>query len=209
MLLFSRAVTLRGSPRRVGAWVQEVTAHVRDTTSLEVSAWSADFGHPIGTTVWNALVDSRAALTQATAPLLADDRYLDILEKGQDLVAAPGQDALREILHGSLGEPPPVGSVANVTQATAVVDRMIDAVTWSIDMADHVEKVTDTPVSVSLNAYGQMGEITWIGVASDAAGADATDGKLRVDPGYAARMADTSALFLPGSGRVAMFTRVA
>jgi hypothetical protein len=209
MLLFSRAVTMRGSPRRIGSWVQEITAYVRDNTSLEVSAWTANFGHPLGTTVWNALVESRAALTEASAPLLADDRYVDILEKGQDLVAAPGQDALRQIIHGSPGDPPPVGSVADVTQATAVVDRMVDAVGWAIDMADHVEQVTDTPVSVSLNAYGQMGEITWIGVAPDPAGADATEGKLRVDPGYAARIANTSELFLPGSGRVAMFTRVA
>lgn len=208
MYLFSRAVTLRGSPRRVGPWVQQITAYVREHSSLDAAAWRADFGHPIGTMVWTARVDSHAALAEATGRLAADEGYLDLLESGQDLIVAPGEDSLREMLHGAAGDPPPVGSTATVTEATALVDRMADAIGWGVEMAEHVEQVTDAPVSLSRNVYGTLGRLTWIGIQPDAAATDATNAKLSADPGYLSRMTGTAGLFLPGSGHVATFTRM-
>ena len=209
MLLFSRAVTLGGSPRRVGPWVQQVTDHVRSHSSLDVTAWSCQFGHPLGTVVWNALVESQADLAEATAGLASDGAYLDILESAEGMAVAPGEDALREILHGSPSEPPPLGAVATVTNAVALVDRMADAVGWGIEMAEHIGQVTDMETSVSRCHYGQMGQLTWIGVQPDIAAADAAGAKLRVDPGYISRLTGTAGLFIPGSGHVASFTRIA
>lgn len=208
MYLFSRAVTLRGSPRRVGPWVQQVTDYVRDHSPLDLSAWSCQFGHPIGTVVWNAMVESHASLDEATGAFAGDPAYLDLLEEAQDLVLAPGEDALREILHGAPSDPPPIGAVATVTNAVAVVDRMGDAVAWGLEMADHVGEVTDADVSLSRSVFGTMGQLTWIAVQTDAAAADDTNAKLRVDPGYLSRLAESGGLFLPGSGHVASFTRI-
>jgi hypothetical protein len=74
-------------------------------------------------------------------------------------------------VHGEPGEPPPVGAVATVTTATAMVDRMAEAVGWGAEIAEHVASVTGTPVAVFTDAFGQMGGMTWIGVQPDLASA--------------------------------------
>ena len=106
-------------------------------------------------------------------------------------------------MHGQPGDPPPIGAVATITTATALVDRMADAVGWGIEIAQYVTAATDAPVSVLTNVYGQMGEITWIGVQPDLAAAEAVRLKLSGDMDYLGRMAATKELYVPASGHVA------
>ena len=208
MLLFSRAVTLRGSPRQVLPWVQQVTAHVNANSSLDVTAWNADFGQPIGTVVWNALVESQQALADGTSALLGDESYHEVLEAAADMVVAPGEDTLRNLVHGSPSEPPGVGSIAAVTQAAPVVDRMGDTLAWSVEMAEYVSQLTGVTMSVWVNSFGQMGGITWIATVDGPTAADAMQGKLQGDPGYFERLQASEGLFIPGSGEQARFTRM-
>ncbi len=70
-----------------------------------------------------------------------------------------------------------------VTTATVVVERVADAMAWSVDMATHVEKVTGKPASVWSSVYGQMGEIGWIGVVDDCRGRDASGDAINGDAG--------------------------
>ena len=69
MFLYSRGLTLGGSPRQVtplGAARSRSTS--TPTAPLDVSAWNADFGQPIGTVVWNCMVESQARSPSAMAP---------------------------------------------------------------------------------------------------------------------------------------------
>ena len=208
MLLFSRAVTLRGSPRQVLPWVQQVTDHVNTNSPLDVTAWNADFGQPIGTVVWNALVESQQALSEGTAALLGDESYHGVLEAAADMVVAPGEDTLRSLVHGTPSEPPAVGSVAAVTQATPVVDRMGDVLAWSVEIAEYVTQLTGVTMSVWTNSYGQMGGLTWIATVDSPAAGDEMTGKMQGDPGYFERLHGSAGLFVPGSGQQARFTRM-
>ena len=106
MYVFSRLLTLKGSPRQSMAWATEMTAYVNAHSDLNVSLWATQFGNPVGTVAWTAQVDSHAALAAATAGLVADDGYYNLLEKAADLVNAPAQDAFRLVLHGDIGAPP-------------------------------------------------------------------------------------------------------
>lgn len=209
MLLFTRVATLTGSPRRVLPWAVEITGFVNDHCDLDVTLWSCDFGYPLGTVGWSCAADSQVTLAAETAKLLSADGYFDIVEKGEDFLGQPGQDLLRELVHGAAGEPPPIGSVATVTTATALVDRTIDAVGWSVETAQHVEKISGAQVSVLTNVYGQMGEITWIGVQPDLAGLEAARTAITGDADYLGRMAATRDLFVPASGHFAMVSRIA
>jgi hypothetical protein len=209
MLLFSRVVTMAGNPRRTVPWAMEMTKYVNDHSDLDVTLWSADFGRPLGTFVWSSIVESRAAMLAATASLVADDGYFDLLDKGQDLFAHPGEDFLRELVHGAPSEPPPIGAVGNITTAIANVDRMVDAVGWSVEIAEHVLSVTGVPTSVLTSVFGQMGEIAWIGVLPDVAAAEAVGATMNADPGYLERLTATKDLFIPGSGHVSSVTRIA
>jgi hypothetical protein len=163
MLLFSRVLTLTGGPRRALPWALGVTSYVNDHSDLDVTLWSGTFGYPVGTLAWSALVESQAALAASTAALVVDDGYLDLLEQAQDLIDQPPEDLLGQLIHGEPGNPPPIGAVATITTATALVDRMAEAVGWGIEIAEHVTSVSGTPVVVLTNVFGQMGGMTWIG----------------------------------------------
>ena len=112
-------------------------------------------------------------------------------------------------MYGAPGEPPPLGAVAVTTTATAAVDRMGEAVAWSIEIAQHVEAVIGSPIAVLIDSYGTMGQITWIGVTEHVAAADAAAEKSAVDASYIGKLADIAGLFIPGSGHRTQLTRVA
>ena len=209
MLLFSRIATLTGSPRRAMPWAVGITEYVNAHGSLPVTCWAGNFGYPLGTVVWSAAVESQAALVAATTPLLADAGYLDLLDDAADLISTPGYDVLREVVYGTPSDPPAIGSLVNITVATAVVDRMADALGWAVEIAQHVENVIGSPVAVLTDVFGTMGGVAWIGGQPDAAASDAARAKLNVDADYLNRIKATKDLFIPGSGHVRQATRIA
>lgn len=208
MFLYSRALTLGGSPRQSLPWVAQITGYVNENSPLDVSAWTADFGQPIGTVVWNAMLEGQAALVDAAGSLIGQDGYLDLVESASAMVLAPAEDRLARLVHGQPSEPPAVGSVAMVTEATAVVDRIADTMAWSVDIAQHVESVTGTPVSVWSSVYGQMGRMSFISISPDANALDASDAAVSADVGYFDRLAKSAGLWVEGSGHVARYTRI-
>ncbi len=209
MFLFSRVVTLIGSPRRVMPWATDITAYVNANSTLQVGCWAANFGYPIGTVAWSAMVDSQATLADATAKLLSEEGYLDLLDAGSDLLSMPGQDFLREVVYGEPGEPPPIGAVARITTATAAVDRIPDALGWAVDIAKYAEGVIGTPIAVFADVFATMGGITWISVQPDIVAAETAGTKLRDDSAYLSRLVATKDLYLPGSAHVGQVTRIA
>jgi hypothetical protein len=212
MLLFSRVVTLSGSPRRGLPWAMEITKYVNAHSDLDVSLWSCTFGYPVGTMVWSASVESQVALASGTAQLATDEGYFDLLEQATDLVTQPPEDLLREFVLGGVAEGaerPAVGAIATVTTATALVDRMADAVGWGVEIATYVTGVTGAPTSMLTNVFGQMGQITWIAVQPDLEGAEVAGAKLVADASYLGRMVATKDLFVPASGHIAQAIRIA
>jgi hypothetical protein len=209
MLLFSRLATLTGSPRKSIPWAVEITNYVNAHGSLPVTCWAGNFGYPIGTVAWSAMVESQAALAAGTGALLADPGYLDLIESAADLIATPGHDLLREVIYGTPSEPPAVGSLVTVTTATAIVDRLADALAWAVEIGQHVESVIGSPVAVLTDVFGTMGGIAWIGAQPDAAAADASRAKLNADGDYIKRIAGSKDLFINGSGHLSQATRIA
>jgi hypothetical protein len=209
MLLFSRLVTLTGSPRKSMPWAVEMTNYVKAHSPLPVTCWLGDFGYPIGTIAWSAMVESQAALVAGASELLNDSGYFDLIESAADLVSTPGHDTLREVVYGTPGDPPPIGAVVTVTTATAIVDRLAEAVGWAVEIGQHVESVIGTPVGVFTDVFGTMGGITWIGAQPDAAASDSARGKLNADAGYLKKIAGSKDLFINGSGHISQATRIA
>ena len=86
MLLHSRIVTFRTSPRKLMPWALGITEYVNTRSSVPVSLWMADYGYPIGTLSWSALLESQAQLAQALEPLAGDDGYHDLLDAAAAMV---------------------------------------------------------------------------------------------------------------------------
>ena len=209
MLLFSRQVTLMGSPRRSMAWAVEIAAYANAHSPLDVSLWASNFGEPLGTVTWTAIVESQTQLAEGAAALNADSGYLDLIEKAEDMVTTPGNDLLGDIIYGAPGEPAGVGAVAQVTTATAIVDKMGPAIGFAVEIAQHIESVIGSPIIVLTSMFGPMGGIAWIGVQPDMAGADASRAKLLADSTYLDRLTKTKDLFIPGSGHISQAVRIA
>jgi hypothetical protein len=209
MLFFSRVATLTGSPRRAMPWATNITQYVNEHGSIPITCWAGSFGYPIGTVAWSAMVESQAQLFAGTSQLLADEGYLDLLDSAAELITTPGRDLLREVVYGQPGDPPPVGSVAVVTTATAIVDRLADAVGWAIEIGQFVESTVGAPIAVLTDVFGTMGGITWIGSQPDFAAGDAARAKLAANADYLKHIAGSKDLFIPGSGHIGQVTRIA
>ena len=209
MLLFSRLATLTGSPRKVVPWAVGITEYVNAHGTLPVTCWTGDFGYPIGTFAWSVWAESQAQLVANAGRLLGDNGYLDMLDAAADLFSTPGQDSLREVVYGTPGDPPPIGAVANITSATAMIEHLADAVGWAVEMAKYVEGVIGSPVGVLTDVFGTMGGVTWIGVQPDAAASDAARAKIQGDSKYLKRVAGSKDLYIPGSAHVGQVSRIA
>jgi hypothetical protein len=202
MYLFSRLATLRGSERRSLAWAVEMNSYVNDHSDHDVSLWRADFGYPVGTIAWSTWADSMAALNKGFARMVEDNGYFDMVE--------PPQDLLRRVLHGTPGPTPsPLGAVTAVTTAVVANGQYAEAAAWGIEMAQLVEEVTNQPSLFLANAYGTFGEVAWLSGSPDLATADAAGDAIQADPDYLKRLSDIGDLFVPGSGRQALVTRIA
>lgn len=209
MQLFTRQVMTAGPPGAALEWAAEISAAASAVMGTEVSAWAAGFGAPIGAMAFTARVEGIADLVAKATPLADDDRYNAALATGAELMAAPPEDSLATPLHGELGDPPPVGSYAVVTNAVVANGRYADAIGWGIDVAQHVTALTGMPVALLVQEYGQFGQLTWIGIGADAAAVDASGATLNGDADYIAKLSAAGDLFVPGSGHRSLATRVA
>lgn len=209
MQLFTRQVMTAGPPGAALEWATEIRAAASKGMGTEVSLWAAGFGAPIGAMAFTARVEGIADLTTRAAPMLADADYGKLLAKGAELMAAPPQDSLASPLHGDLGDPPPVGSVAMVTNAQIANGKYAEAVGWGIDVANHVTALSGMPVALLMQEYGPFGTLTWIGIGADAAAVDASAAATNGDAEYIAKLSAAGDLFVPGSGHRSLASRVA
>lgn len=211
MFLYSRLLTMQGPAPEMLGWVAEVTAHVNANSDLNVSCWSAQFGHPLGTIGWSAVVEGRAQLRASTAGLLADPSYHALVGRAADWVVAPPQDFLRGFVYGGPAEGgrPPLGAVAVMTTAVAAGGKYAEAFAWGVDIAQHVERVSAMPIAFLADSYGTFGQMTWISIAPDDAAADAADAAINSDPDYLQRLGGVGDLFVPGSGHRSELVRIA
>jgi len=209
MQLFSRQLLLTGPPAESAAWAVGMAAEATAKMGTEVALWSAGMGAPVGSVAFTVRVDGVADLMAKAGPLAEDAGYQAKLAEGADFVAGPANDSLASPLHGELGDPPPVGSYAVVTNATIANGQYAEAVGWGIDVAQHVTELSGMPVGVMMQEYGPFGTMTWIGVSPDAAGVDASSTATNGDADYIAKLSAAGNLFVPGSGQRMLATRIA
>jgi hypothetical protein len=210
MHIFSRVGTLTGGVRRPLEWASEVTEKVNSLTDIDVALWTATFGFPVGTVAWSSMVESRQQLVDQTAPLVADDGYLSLVEKGQEFVTIPMQDHLRTVLHTTAEPegPPPVGSSAEIITAAAAAGKIGEAMAWGVSIADKFAAVTGAESMFLADAYGTIGQMTWISGFDDAAAVDAASEATLADAEYMAAIDGAGDLFQPGSGQRGFVTRM-
>ena len=143
--------------------------------------------------------------------LMANDAYHALIEKGQDFIADPGQDTLRQLIHAESFSPTPPTVGARATQITATPGEgnNAKALAWGVEITTIYSRITGTPASFFADSYGPFGQLTWITPHADFAAADAANDALQGAPEYLASIDGAGALFVPGSGQQALAMRVA
>ena len=208
MQLFTRQLLTTGPAGDSLAWATEIASAASAKMGTEIAVWSAAFGAPVGALAFTMRVEGVADLMEKAAPLADDAGYQAILAKGAEITVGPPEDRLATPLHGDLGDPPPVGSWAVVTNAVIANGRYEEAVGWGIDVADHVTSLSGMPVGLMMQEYGTFGQLTWIGIGADAAAVDASAAATNGDASYVKKLSAAGDLFVPGSGQRSLVTRL-
>jgi hypothetical protein len=209
MYLFTRTVQLAGPLRDVMGWAGEITANVNSHGGSHVSLWHSTYGQPVGRFAWSMWADSMADVQSLFMTLMADEGYHDVLAKGRDYLAAPAEDELRQLVHGTPPDAtPPAGAVTVRTSATIANGQYVEAMAWGAEMSAHVESVTGQRSFFFLDSFGPFGQVTWFTLSADIATAEAATNAINADADYLGRLADVGTLFLPGSGHRAMATKI-
>ena len=154
--LFTRAVMLNGPFNDVMAYSTDMRQYVSDKTGREVGLWSVMFGAPSAAMIYAARVEGLADLQSIGATLLGDPDYHAKLATGRGFVAGPAEDNLATPIHGELGDPPPVGSVAVVTTVVIANGAYAEAIAWGVDIAQLVERVAGVPTLFLANDFGSV-----------------------------------------------------
>lgn len=209
MKLLTRTVHLTGTLADTAGWCIDMAQFASKTIDREIAVWAANFGAPLGTYTFAMRVTGLADIQSWLPTLEGNADYQAKSSAGLAMSAAPAEGQLANVLHGQLGEDaPPVGSMALVTTAVVANGKYEKAMGWSIDIAQHVEKVTGMPTMFLASSYGPFGEVTWIQVAPDGEAVDAATEAVNNDPDYLAKLGDVGELFVPASGQRALLTRI-
>lgn len=209
MQLFTRNVMMAGTPGDIMEYSTDMRAFVEGKIGREIGLWANLFGAPNGTMSYTVRVEGLADLQATTAGLLEDPDYHKKLAAGQSMIGGPSMDTLGQPIHGEMGAMPPVGSYAVVTRATMANGKYMEAMGWGVEIAQHVEKVTGLATMFLSSTFGGFGDVAWIMVAADAAGADAATAAINSDADYLTSVNGAGELFIPGSGHQSLTTRVA
>ena len=206
MYLFTRQLHLAGPLRDLMGWATGMGEYVNEIGSVPVSVWTSSMGNPIGSFAFSAVVESHAQLGALTDQLMADEGYLDRVDAGSAFMQSPGEDSLLEFITdpGEAGPP----QIALITTAVIANGRQADAMQWGVDMAGLASTITGQTTSFLTQTYGTFGEVSWIQGHDDMAGVDAANDALSADEGYLEGLIKSADLFLPGSGRTALATRL-
>lgn len=210
MQLFSRRILLAGPPAETMGYATDMRAFAAELTGRDIALWFGMFGEPAGTFVYATRVEGVADVQSMMTTILGNEEYLAKAAAGAGYLAAPSQDTLAKPIHGELGEEsPPVGAVAQITTATIANGRYSEAFGWGVEMAKHSESVTGVRTMFLASRFGAFGTVSWIGVSADGATVDAANDALWSDADYMKRLGDAGDLFVEGSGRQALVTRIA
>lgn len=209
MKLLTYTVHLSGSEADTGGWCVDMAQLASRTTDREVAVWAGFFGVPEGTYTFSVRVRGVADFQAWLPTLEGNAEYQKMVAAAVAMTAAPAEAQIANVLHGQLGEaPPPVGTIAVTTQAIIANGKYERAMGWSIDMTQHVEKITGMPAMFLASEYGAFGEVAWIQAFPDGEAVDAATEAMNSDPDYLAKLGEAGDLFVPASGQRALILRI-
>jgi hypothetical protein len=196
------ASELTASPGKSGHLVALV-AQMRDVlgkdSGKEWFAWAVVAGRPYGSFVLSTRFDDYADMVASQMKVAVSTDWAALAATVDGVLAEPAPSTLSEVI-AVTGEPSAPKQFALVTRA--VIDRsaMMDAISWSTQVAEYVTKVTGISSTVATSAAGKMFQVTWLGSVDTPEELDKFNA-INTDPGYLELLATagTNQLFEQGA----------
>jgi hypothetical protein len=208
MYLFSRVGTIDPSrAEEAMAFAAGITSHVTKVTGLETHAWSGHYGAPLGQVSWSCRVDSHAAMAAASAKLLADAGYQKRIADANGLFAGAMTDNLVQVV-GTAGTPGPIGKYASIVRAQCAPGQIVSAMTWGVDIMNHVSKLTGNSMMLVRSMYGPWAQMGWVSTLDSMEAVDAADAAMSADAGYIEKVDEGGPLFIAGSADQVLLQRL-
>jgi hypothetical protein len=176
----------------------DIAEEVERASGVSLSVWNVLYGRPMGTVSWSAQVDSFADLATLTSKLAESSTYIEKVQAAAGLwIPGSFEDRLTNVVH-TAGDPGPVGYVSSLT-AVAAPGRMGDATTFGAEISDYVAALTGCSLTFCVDAFADMGQVTWFLGHADAAAVDTAQAAIAADTGYQERTNATADLFIAGT----------
>jgi|GEM_PF-1339311 len=158
------ASELTASPGKSGH-LGPLVAQMRDVLGKESGkdwwAWAAVTGRPYGSFMLSTRFEDYADMIAAQTKVAMSTDWAALAATADGLLSQPAPTTLSEVI-AVTGEPSAPKQFILVTRA--VIDRsaVMDAISWSTQVAEHVTKVTGISTTVGTSAAGKMFEVSWL-----------------------------------------------
>lgn len=209
MYLYARTVT--ANPARALdalAFATSISETVSRVAGTEVRAWATLYGAPITTIAWTTRVESYAAMGAIGEKLQADPGYMEQVADVSELFDGAPQDMLADIV-ATAGTGDLAGDYANVITAECANGRIVDAMTWGVDILNHVSGITGLNGAFTRSMHGPFGAVAWISLAASLDEVDAATAAMAGDAAYLGKLDSAGGLFVPGSSESRLSHRIA
>ena len=187
-----------GRAAAAGAKVAEIREVVSSAIGHAGYAWAAVAGAPIGSFLLSTRVEGAAGLIELQTKLGESADYQKLAVDAGDLWAAPVETSFLQVV-AAVGDLPEPQSLTTVTRSTMSVGHMADALAWSNEVLEHVNKVTGLSGMLATSSAGSMFDVSWIFGAESGAAADEANNALMADPSYIGLIDKAGGLFVDGS----------
>ena len=188
------ASELTASPGKSGH-LGPLVAQMRDVLGNESGkawwAWAVVTGRPYGSFMLSTRFDNYADMIGAQMKVAVSTDWAALAATAEGVLAQPAPTLLSEVI-AVTGEPSAPKQFVLVTRA--VIDRsaMMDAISWSTQVAEYVTKVTGVSTTVGTSAAGKMFEVSWLGGVDTPEELDKMN-EINTDAGYLEMLAAAGA----------------
>lgn len=211
MLIQSSELTARpGKNGTLGPTVTKMRDVLSEASGIPFTAWLAFAGRPYGTYVLSAQHANHAAMIGSMMQTAASAAWGELASVADGVLDAPAPSYLAEVI-AVTGEAVEPKQFTVVTAATMSGTDLARSMAWSVEVAEHVSKITGQSGVVATAVAGSMFRVVWISGVDAPEELDSVHGAVTADSGYIEMLAEagSSGLFVPGSTDRVMLARMA
>lgn len=196
-----------GQGAAAGAKVAQIRDVVTSATGQAGYAWAGVAGVPIGSFLLSTRLEGIADLIELQMKLADSADYQNLAAEAGDLWAAPIETNFLQVVAtaGELGEPQ---SVTTITRSTISAGHLADALAWSNEVLEHVNKVTGLSGLLATSSAGSFFDVNWIFGSESGTAADEANNTLMADPSYIGLIDKAGGLFVDGTAERMTFVQL-